>query len=693
MKYDTKNIRNVALYGHSNSGKTTLNEAMLFTAGSIPEKGKIETGNTVSDYMDLEISKKISIHSSISFLEWNNSLVNIIDTPGSADFVGDVVASMAPANSGLFVVNAESGVEIETIKIWRKCNLPKLVFINKMDKDNANFEKCLTHLKESFKGVTFVPLNIPIGEGKDFKGVVDLIDREARYFEENGKKIRKEKAPDNITGLDVHYKEMLETAVESDENLMNKYFNDEALTHDEVVMGLKKSIITGTIVPVMCGNASNNSGIIALLDAITNYMPSPADRNPSLPEGEQDPNSIIEDASNAPAVFIFKTTIDQFAGKISYFVVKRGHVTSDMELLNVDKNIKEKCGKLFKPFGKNLKDVDNLSPGDIGAFTKLANTGTNDTLADVKSPISLPKIDLPQVIFSQAITTKEKKDEEKLIALLQKISEEDPTFKIEYNAETKQNVISGMGETQIKIFLDKIKDKNKIETILLDTKIAYRETIRKKATAEYTHKKQSGGHGQYAKVAIDIYPIEVGKYYEFVNAIVGGAIGKGYIPGCEKGFHEAMDGGVLAGYKVVDVGIRLFDGKEHDVDSSEMSFKIASRNAFKEAMKNANPVLLEPIMELTVYAENKYIGDILSDLNSKRGRVSGQETLSGGLEVIKASVPHKELLRYAIDLKSITSGTGSFEMSFYNYQPLTGKLADDIVAARKKEIVEEKDDE
>ncbi|MCK4799034.1 MAG: elongation factor G, partial [Spirochaetes bacterium] len=374
----------------------------------------------------------------------------------------------------------------------------------------------------------------------------------------------------------------------------------------------------------------------------------------------------------------------QFAGKISYFRIRRGQIKNDIELYNSNKNQKQKCGKLFKIIGKNLKDVDSLNAGDIGAFVKLDSVSTNNTLCDSNNIVVIPPLPLPQPVFSQAITTHEKKDEEKLISLLQKASDEDPTFKISFNPETKQNLISGMGVMQIKLILENIKEKNKIEAQLFEQKIPYRETIRKKSAAEYTHKKQSGGHGQYGKVFIEIWPIEEGKIYEFVNAIVGGAISKGYITGCEKGFHEAMENGVLAGYNVVDVGIKLFDGKEHPVDSSEMSFKIASRMAFKEAMKQATPVLLEPVMELCVYADRKYVGDILSDLSSKRGRVLGQESL-GGIELIKALVPQKELLRYSIDLKSITSGTGSFEMSFNNYQSITGKIADEVIAKSKSE--------
>ncbi|MCK4796536.1 MAG: GTP-binding protein, partial [Spirochaetes bacterium] len=361
MIYDTKNIRNIALIGHGSSGKTTLNEAILFTGHNIPTMGRVDNGKSVSDYNDQEITKKISIHSSISYIEWNEILINIIDTPGAPDFVGEVIAAIRAADCAVFVINAGTGVEIETIKSWRKCDLPKLVFINKMHKDNADFKKCMTSLKENFKDKTFVPLTIPIGTGTNFKGIVDLIDREARYFEDEGKKIRREKAPDDIAGLDDYFTQMLETAVETDEELMNKYFDGKEISHDEIIKGLKDAIISGTIVPVICGDSLSNSGTSVLLDSIVNYMPSPVDIGSIPIKDKSDKEIMLEPDSNKPiALFIFKTSIDQFAGKISYFRIRRGQIKNDIELYNSNKNQKQKCGKLFKIIGKNLKDVDSL---------------------------------------------------------------------------------------------------------------------------------------------------------------------------------------------------------------------------------------------------------------------------------------------------------------------------------------------
>ncbi len=684
MKTISTKIRNVGLFGHQSVGKTSLNEAMLFSAGAIPLMGKVDEGKSVSDFSEIEITKKISIHNSLSYIEWNDHTINIIDTPGSAEFTGEVASALKAVDSAIFVVDAEYGVQIETIKIWHKTEIPKMVFINKMDRDNADYERCLSNLRQNFPEITFVPISIPIGKGKNFKGIVDLIDREARYFEEGGKKTRREKAPDSIEGLDEHFKEMIETAVESDEKLMDKYFNGAALTHEEIVEGFKNSIISGTIIPVFCGEALMNSGIIDLLDSIVSYMPPPTSVEPVVGKDKNNKELKIEcDPTGNTTIFVFKTIMDQYVGKISYFRVRRGSVKADQELMDSTEGIKEKTGKIYKVIGKNVKEVPELVAGELGALVKHDQVLTNDTLCDINDYVVLPYIDFPQPTFFQKITTPNKKDEEKLIALIQKISEEDKTFGVTFNPETHENVVFGMGELQMKLYLDMIKDKNKIESILTDPTIAYRETIRKKGTSEYTHKKQSGGHGQYGKVAIDIYPLETGKEYEFVNNIVGGVISKGYVPGCEKGFHEAMASGVLAGFKVVDVGVRLFDGKEHPVDSSEMAFKIASRCAFKEAMKQASPALLEPIMQLSVYTEQKFVGDILSDISSKRGKVVGQEELANSITKITAMIPQKELIRYTIDLKSITSGTGSFEMSFDSYQQITGKLADDIISSRK----------
>ncbi len=684
MTEDSSKIRNVGLFGHQSVGKTSLNEAMLFMGKAINEMGKVDDGKTISDFSDIEISRKMSIHNSLSYLEWNDHLINIVDSPGSGDFIGEVVSAFKAVDSAIFVVDAEYGVQIETIKLWRKCEIPKMVFINKMDKENADYENCLANLRQNFKDITFVPISIPIGKGKTFKGIVDLIDREARYFEDGGKKIRREKAPDNIEGLDEHFQEMIETAVESDEKLMENFFAGTKLSHEEIVSGFKKSIVSGTIIPVFCGEALMNSGVIDLLDSIVNYMPSPVSADPVIGKDKNSKEVQIKcEPEGSTTIFVFKTIMDQYSGKISYFRVRRGSVKADQELMDSTEGIKEKTGKIYKVLGKNLKETGKLIAGDLGALVKHDAVLTNDTLCDINDFVVLPYINFPQPSFFQKLTTPNKKDEEKLIAIIQRYSEEDKTFGVTFNSETHENVIFGMGELQIKLYLDQIREKNKIESILSDPTIAYRETIKKQATSEYTHKKQSGGHGQYGKVSIEIYPLETGKEYEFVNNIVGGVISKGYFPGCEKGFHEAMECGVLAGFKVVDVGIRLFDGKEHPVDSSEMAFKIASRCAFKEAMKQASPVLLEPIMELKVYMDQKFVGDILSDISSKRGRVIGQEELANNIAKIRALVPQKELIRYSIDLKSITSGTGSFEISFDSYQQVTGKIADEIIASRK----------
>jgi elongation factor G len=686
MPFETEKIRNIALVGHGHSGKTSLNEAILFTSGRIKEMGKVDDGKSVSDYTELEIARKVSVKTSFASLEWQGNLINVLDTPGSPDFVGEVMSALSAAEITVFVINGEAGVEIETIKKWRRCKTQKMVYITKMAKDSASFSNSLDSLKENFKDSTFVPLTIPGGSGGSMTGVVDLVTKNILISEDNGKKVKKEAADDSVEGLEDFRTQLIEAAVETDEALMNKYFEGEALSDEEISKGVKAVLLDKSFVPVLCGDSHTNVGTVALLDAINRFGMSPAESGPcSAKDSNGGEIKLEKDSSKPVAGFIFKSQIDQFAGKISFIKVISGTLTNDMELYNPGTGQKERCGKLHKMFGKNLTDVTELKAGDIGALVKLAFTNTNDTLCDGSNEVIIDKIEFPQPVYTQAISCPNKKDEEKMIGLLQKAAEEDPTFIIKFVKETRQNQISGMGVLHIKLILDTIKEKNKIETILEDPRIAFRETIRSKAQAEYTHKKQSGGHGQYGKVAIEVYPIEEGKQYEFVNAIVGGVISKGYIPGCEKGFQEAMENGVLAGYHVVDIGIKLFDGKEHPVDSSEMSFKIASRNAFKEAMQKAKPTLLEPVMELSVFVGQQYVGDILSDLSTKRGRVTGQDSLGGGIELIKAYVPQMELIRYSIDLKSITSGTGSFEVQFDSYQPLSGKLAEDVIKASKAE--------
>lgn len=681
MSITTEQLRNIAIAGHGGTGKTSLVEYLLAIGGVIPKPETVESGKTVSDFTEEEISRKISIHTSLSHIEWNEKKINILDTPGSADFIGEVVEGFRACESVCIMVAADSGVQIETIKLWRRLNKenkPRVIFINKMDKEHADFNKAMDDVKEKFK-VTTVPVVIPIGKGNDFKGVIDVIEQKA-YMNSGGKPDIQD-IPDSMKDMVEESRiTLIEAAAEGNDELMEKYLEEEKLTEEEIKLGLKQAIEKSAIVPVLCGAAILSAGLHSLLNFIANSIPSPDGKVKALAKDDSEINVKI-DSNGTPSCFVFKTAIDQFSGKLSYVKVISGSIHTDSELYNAQADKKEKITKLFVCQGKKLDDTQTLVAGDIGIMGKLNSVETNHTLCAADNLVKYLPLNLPQPVHAVAISAKTKKDEDKLNQLLQKTATEDLTFRIDYNKETRENVVSSMGELHLNIILDKIKEKQKMEIETRVPKVAYRETITVPASAEYQHKKQTGGHGQYAKVALEIRPIERGEYFSFVNAIYGGAISRGYIPGVEKGVLEGMEEGILAGYPVVDLEARVVDGKEHPVDSSEMSFKLAARGALKSALEKAKPVLLEPVMNLTVFVDDQYLGDVLSDLSSRRGRVLGQEPIGGGIQEVKAQVPQAELLRYAIDLKSITSGTAAFEMEFSHYNPISGKVADDVIKA------------
>ncbi len=685
MSFTKDNIRNIAICGHGSTGKTSLVEYILFNAGVIGKPEPVEKGQTVSDFTEEEINKKISIHTSLEHVIWKDKKLNILDTPGASDFVGEVVAALRAAESSLILVGADVGVQIETVKLWRrmnKTNLPRAVFINKMEKEHADFEKTLTDLKEKFK-TTFIPITVPVGNGNEYKGIIDLLEEKAHLNPTGEKDDKGENIPDNLSEISENYKkQLIEAAAEGDDALMEKYFEEETLTKEEIITGLTKAIKDNKVVPVFAGSVLLNSGIKSLLNGLVSLMPAPEGEIKAT-DREGNDVTVKIDESEPFAAFVFKTTIDQFTGKISMIKVLSGRITPDTEIVNVDADKKEKISKVYTAQGKKLEEVDELVAGDIGCLIKLSSVNTNNSLCSPDRIIKFKPLDIPQPVHSVAISAKSKKDEDKLNQLLQRATEEDLTFKIEYNKETKETVISGMGEQHISIILEKIRDKQKIDIETRVPKVAYRETITKPASAEYLHKKQTGGHGQYAKVVLEIKPLPRGENFKFVNAIFGGAISKGYIPGVEKGILEGMESGSLAGYPIVDIEAKVVDGKEHPVDSSELAFKLAAREALRAAVEKAKPVLLEPIMNLSVFVEDQYLGDVLSDLSSRRGKVLGQEPIGGGIQEIKAQVPQAELLRYSIDLRSITSGTASFEMEFSHYSPISGKIAEDVIKASK----------
>jgi elongation factor G len=686
MSVPTVSLRNIAIVGHGATGKTTLVEQMLATGGAIPKPERVETGKTVSDFTEEEIARKISIHASLGHISWKDSKINILNTPGSADFVGEVIAALRAADSALLVVGSDVGVQIETIKLWRrlaKMELPRFVLVNKMEKERADFRKCIDDLQEKFKA-RFVPVTMPIGAGEGFKGVVDLI--EMKTVIDGG-------AADIPEDAKADAEEMRQTlvglAAEGDDALIEKFLAEETLTKDEIMLGLKRGMKACKLIPVFAGSGLSGGGVASLLDFIAYGCPSPeGEAAAQSPDGTPTTRAIAD--SGPASAFIFKTSMDQFAGKISYFKVMSGKISADSDLLNGREEKKEKISKIYTCQGKKIEDATELSAGDLGMFTKSTSLKTNDTLHSPDAPLRYADLELPTPVHALAISAKNKKDEDKMNQMLQRTTEEDLTFRITYDKETKETVIAGMGELHISIILDKIRENQKIEMETKVPRVAYRETIQGKSDAEHTHKKQTGGHGQYAKVVLEIAPLPRGEKYKFTNAIFGGAVSKGYIPGVEKGVLEAMEAGVLAGYPVVDVEASIVDGKMHPVDSSELAFKLAAREAFKECMTKAKPVLLEPVMNLIVYVDDQYLGDVLSDLSSKRGKVLGQNPIGGGILEIKAQVPQAELVRYAIDLKALTAGTGSFEVEFDHYSPISGRIAEDVIKAAQAAKAEAK---
>ncbi len=686
MSVTSTDLRNLAIVGHNGTGKTSLLEQMLFYSGVISRPETVDGGKTTSDFTEEEIARKISIHAAMATMPWDGKIINVLDTPGTADFIGEAICGFRSCEAALMLVDARDGAQIETIKLWRRLdnrNKPRAVFINKIDRERADYSDVLSRLKEEFKN-SFVPITIPMGEGENFKGVINLIENQAYVIGPDGKE-----APCPIPDEYHDYAEefrliCIESAAEGADDLIERYFEEGTLTPEEIRRGLREGLNANRVVPVFCGSSAKGSGIISLLNFIKNNFPKPIGKKEMIIDAEGNQGDLEITSEGAPCAYVFKTTIDQFSGKLSYIKVVCGTITPDTELYNPAISKKEKVGKLYRAVGKKLVDTPELVAGDLGIIAKSNITSTNATLLGSQDQKFIFRpLNLPQPIYALAISAADKKSEDKMNEALHKVTEEDLTFRVAFNEETKENTVAGMGELHINMILDKIREKQKIQIQTKLPRIAYRETITKKSgISEYSHKKQSGGHGQYARVLIEIEPIERGEQYRFTNAIKGGSVSKGYIPGIEKGLHEAMDEGFLAGYPLVDVGITLIDGKEHPVDSSEMAFKMAAKGAMKQALEKANPVLLEPYVKLFVYVENQYLGDILSDLSSKRGRVLGQDDM-GNIQKVKAVVPQGELLNYAIELKSMTSGTGSYELEFDHYETLSGKGADEVIKAAK----------
>ena len=695
MSFTTELIKNVAIAGHGGTGKTTLFERLLFAGGGISRAETTESGKTTSDYTPEEIERKISIHAAMAHVKWNGKKINLFDTPGSSDFTGNVILAFRASEFVLLAVDGQSGVQIETVKLWRNLegsNKPRGVFITRMDGERSDFERVLEDIKEKFK-VDAVPLTIPMGNGGAYKGVIDILGNKAWFAEGGDGAIEKEgPIPAEYEAAVTAARERLtEAAAEGDDALMEKYLENGTLSPEETQKGLIAALAENKIVPAFAGIALKNSGLIPFLDFIAGTGPSPAASKDTLKDKDGAETEIALDPGKPLSGLVIRTSYDQFSGKLSWIKIMTGKLSADSEIVNAAEGKKERVGKLYTCQGKKLEEVRELFAGDVGIIAKAATLKTNDTVTAGDTNLRFRRLKLPEPVHSVAVNATSKKDDDKLGEFLVRAAEEDKTFRYVFNAETKETVISGMGELQINIILDKIKQNQKVEVETRVPRIAYRETITKKSAAEYTHKKQTGGHGQYGKVLLEIAPKGRGEGYKFENKIFGGAVPKNYIPGVEKGIAEGMAHGTIAQYPTVDVEVAIVDGKYHPVDSSELSFKLAARGAFREAMKQANPTLLEPVMNLTVFVEDKYLGDVMSDLSGKRGKILGQDS-TGGIAEIRAEVPQAELLRYSIDLRSITSGTGSFGVAFSHYAPISGRIAEEVIKAAEAFKVQEEDE-
>jgi elongation factor G len=694
MSYTTDLIKNVVIAGHGGTGKTTLFERLLFAGGVVAKAETVESGKTVGDSSPEEIERKISIHAALAHLERNGRKINLFDTPGSSDFIGDVILSFRAAEFALLTVDGRAGVQIETVKLWRNLEnrqKPRGILITKLDDERADFDRVLGDIKEKFK-VDPVPLSLPMGAGPDYRGLIDVLNEKA-YFTQ-GEGLEKEgPVPDEYrAALDAARERLIEAAAEGDDALMERYIDQGSLDAEEMHRGLIEALAANAFVPAFAGVALRNSGLVPLLDFFAEISPDPRSSHDTALDPDGKERAVPIDAEKPLSALVIKTSYDQFSGKLSWVKVIGGKLAADAEILNLSENKKERVGKIYTCLGKKLEEVRELYAGDVGIISKSATLRTNDTITSGEENFGFLPLRLPEPVHSVAVNALAKKDDDKLGEFLVRAAEEDKTFRYLFNGETKETVISGMGELQVNIILDKIKANQKIEVETHIPRVAYRETITKKASAEYTHKKQTGGHGQYGKVLLDIAPLPRGENYQFINAIFGGAIPKNYIPGVEKGVLEGMAAGTMAGYPVVDVEVKVVDGKYHPVDSSELAFKLAARNAFREAMRQAAPTMLEPVMNLTVFVEEKYLGDVMSDLSGKRGKILGQDSLGGGIEEIRAQAPQAELLRYSIDLRSITSGTGSFSVEFDHYAPISGRIAEDVIKAAQAFRVKEEDE-
>jgi elongation factor G len=691
-RVEPSHIRNIGTFGHGGEGKTSLVEAILFDTGENNRLGRVDDGSSLMDFEPEEINRKISISASLTHFEWDKHQFHVIDTPGYANFVAEAKASMRVVDGAIIVVGGNSGVKIQTETVWGYANefdVPRILYVSKMDMERADFFKVVEEVKKTFPSQPVVPVQLPIGGDGNFKGVVDLIHRKAYLYRDDGSGQfeLKEVPPEMKEEVDRQREKLIETVVEMDDQLMEKYLESGEISAEEILQCLRKGTMERRLIPALCGSSIRNIGIHPLLDLMILCFPSPLERGSvqgkNIKTGEPETREPKEDGPLS--AFIFKTIADPFAGKLSLFRVYSGSINADSVVYNSKKDLKERIGQIFLLEGKKQKPVGFASVGDIVAVAKLKETTTGDTFSDEKRPVLFEETKLPLPVISYALTPKSKGDEDKITSSLARLHEEDPTMTMGRDEQTGEILLSGVGQTHVEVIVERLKRKFGVEVNLSVPKVPYKETIRGSKTGViYRHKKQTGGRGQFAEVHFDISALPRGSGSEFENALTGMNVPRNFVPAVEKGIAEAMQSGVLGGFPVVDVKVRFYDGKSHEVDSSEMAFKIAAIMAFKKGVQEANPVLLEPIMKVEVTAPDENIGDVIGDLNSRRGRVLGVEG-GGNYQVIQAHVPMSEMLKYAPDLNSKTGGRGTFMMEFSHYEEVPAQLTEKIIAQTKKD--------
>lgn len=689
--FDTGKIRNIAVVAHGKAGKTSLVEALLFDAGAIDRLGRVDDGTTTTDYEPEEINKKISISTALAFCQWKNHRLNLIDTPGFINLLEDAKAGMKAADGAVVIASASGGIKGETERLWKYADMfkiPRVVFVNKMDREPADFYAAVESLERTFH-TDGIPLQVPIGLGEDFKGIVDLLSMKALIYK-NGKAEESAIPADVADNANKCRKMLVEKIAEADDALLEKYLEGQELTMDEILNGLRAGVLKRKFVPVVCGSATKNIGVRELLDTVTSFLPSPLDMAELHPIKGKDPKdgseAVRKPINGDPfSAYVFKTVADPYAGKLSLFRVYSGSLKADSTVYNNTSDTKERIGQIFYLQGKKQNPAQSVGPGEIAVVAKLKATNTGDTLTDEAHKIVFDKVKFEEPIISFAIEPKNKGEEEKVSTALHKILDEDPTIRFTRDEEAQEMLLSGMGQAHLEITLEKLKRKFGVEVLMKAPKIPYRETIRAHTKAQGKYKKQSGGKGQYGDCWIEVEPLPRGAGYEFVNNVVGGAIPRNYIPAVDKGIQEAMKTGIYAGYQMVDVKVTLFDGSYHDVDSSEMAFKIAGSMGIKKAVETAKPVVLEPIMKVDITTPEEYLGAVIGDLNGRRGKVQGMDQMEGGTtQKVAALVPMAEMLTYSNQLHALTSGRGNYHMEFSHYEELPSMLTQKLLDERKK---------